>query len=75
MERKGKDWIRWPRLFCTALFRARPGQLLVLRISKEGSHENRPAKVALVFGGMVRNGQNTFLWGVFWRYRGPIGMD
>ena len=42
------------RLFCSALFRARPGQLLVLRIYKEGSHENRPAKVALVGGGMVQ---------------------
>ena len=29
----------------------------------------------MAIGGMVRNGQNTFLWGVFWRYRRPIGRE
>ena len=27
------------------------------------------------YGGMVKRGRKTFLWGVFWRYRGPIGRE
>ena len=39
----------WLCLFCTALFRACPGQLLVYAICIEGSHENpKKKKVALV---------------------------
>ena len=53
--------IIWPRLFCTALFRARPGQLLVLRIYKEGSHENRPEKVALVVLSTIYVSDENFL--------------
>ena len=51
----------WPRLFCTALFRARPGQLLVLRIYKEASHENRPEKVALVVLSTIYVSDENFL--------------
>ena len=29
----------------------------------------------MAIGGMVRSGRKTFLWGVFWRYRGPIGRE
>ena len=38
----------WLRLFCSALFRACPGQLLVYAICKEGYPENPKKKVALV---------------------------
>ena len=31
--------------------------------------------MAVVIGGLVRNAQNIFLWGVCWMHRGPIGMD
>ena len=29
----------------------------------------------MAIGGMVRSGRKTFLWGVFWRYRRPIGRE
>ena len=48
--------------FYTALFRARPGQLLVFRICEEGSHENRPEKVALVVLSTIYVSDEHFLY-------------
>ena len=44
----------WLRLFCSALFRACPGQLLVYAICKEGSPKNRGEKVTLVSPAMEK---------------------